>query len=397
MPDLYIAPEYLQNKINGLVNGFFIEIDEDGTPIIFIKFEPSVLSDLISGCNFEFVVRNPKLSNRSVTLYVYDNLKDPLWVTYSKFSEEDTVFVNFDKSVINFIKAESFRIVYYNHFNLPIFTTVLIKENAFNKFCEWVIEIYKDLEVYEEVTDGYFSPENSQKGFKLLINNIDNSNVEKLNIFSYPIDEQSQGENNIFHYNFDEFQKNGKHGYDQENNVQFFLSNFFDENIDLFTSLHNSRNEEIKDFAIINKNAIVLIESKAVKSNKQSKVTQAIVKAINQLNRVENKVLNKNIESTNSNFESKYQDCDVIIKICLINDSTSTNLLREGNYIDNFTREELPIFISVTTFFQLLGDFSINFKGDIKTNLIQNLLNNYYHHLDNTNDEYLLIREYKKK
>ncbi|WP_177733474.1 hypothetical protein [Flavobacterium inviolabile] len=397
MPDLYIAPNHIQNKINGLINGFFIEIDEDKTPIIFFKFEPSILSDLISGCDFEFIIRNPKLSNRSVTLYVFDNPKDPLWVTYSNFSEEDTIYINFDKSVINFIKAERFKIVYYNHLNLPIFTTVLYKQNSINKFNEWVIDIHKDFELYEEITDGYFMPENNLKGFKLSIDNVDNSNVQKLNIISYPNNEDSQLENKISYYNFDEFQKNGKHGYDQENNIQHFLSNFLTENQDLFTSLQNSRDEEITDFTIISKNAIVLIESKAVKSNKQSKVTQAIVKAINQLNKAEKKVLEKNVESTNSKFESKYKDCDVIIKICLINDSTTTTLLREGNYIDNFTREELPIFISVTTLFQLLGDFAINFKGDLKKNLIENLLNNYYNHIKKTSDKYLLIREYKKR
>jgi hypothetical protein len=77
MPELYFPSEDIHAKISSLVQGFWLEIEEDNTVVLLLKFEASIITKLISGCKFELVIRNPLLSKRSITLYVYDNPKDP--------------------------------------------------------------------------------------------------------------------------------------------------------------------------------------------------------------------------------------------------------------------------------------------------------------------------------
>ncbi|TXD50183.1 MULTISPECIES: hypothetical protein [unclassified Polaribacter] len=398
MPSLYIPSDKVLEKVNSLVQGFWLVIDDEGIPVLLMKFEASILTSLIAGCKIEMVVRNPKLENRGSTLYLYDKEKDPLWITWQKFGKEDKVYIGFDEVIIRLLQTEKLRVAYYNHHNEPVFTTVIDKKNTFNSFKEWVIDIYSSNELLEKVADGYYAPETKDKGFTINIENKDSSSEEKMTIFNPLKGIEWNGELNESGYNFNNYLKDGKHGYNQEISIKGNLINYFTANEELYYSPKKIDGTELIDFLIHYKKATILIESKFILSEKQTKLNQAFSKAVTQLNEAEKIVrtdLTK-IENDNDIIE-KLTDNEVIIRLCLFNDSKTVNNEKLKNVIGKFEKTELPIFISCTTFFQLLGDIKIKNEEFYKYNTIQNLIFLYNEFLDDNECDIVVTKEYLMK
>ena len=182
MPDVYIPGESLRQKISSLVQGFYLEVSDDDEIVLIIKSEAATLSSLINGCPIEVVLRNPRLAKRSITIYVYDNTINPLWITADNFSTESSEFLNFDEIAIDLLKAEEIRVAYFSEMNIPVFTTLLKKDNVLADFTLWHEKLMELNSTAEPVSDGYFLPENELKGFRLKIHNRDCSKEEKLKI-----------------------------------------------------------------------------------------------------------------------------------------------------------------------------------------------------------------------
>ncbi len=397
MPDFYFPSDKVLDKISSLVQGFWIEKESDGTVVVLMKFEASILTKLIQGSDFEFVFRNPKLSNRSITLYVYDNIKEPLWVTGRKFSNEDKLYLGFDEISIELIKATKIRVAYYTHKNTCIFTTTLTKENNYKNFESWIIDRYRDLEDINCEDEEYFYPENIKKGFSIKIENKDCSEEPKINFFIPNLDKitESNYEEAVDKYNFNDYLKDGKHGYNQEISLYDFLKDIFTVDEELFFSPKLENENELIDFFIIDNDAILLFESKFVLSNKKTKLDKALSKAIEQLNHAENIIKNKTTLIKNPQIKSKIQKPPVIIRVCVYNDSQSLFGGKTKNIISKFSKNELPIFISVTMLFQLIADLKIRNAEMLTPNLIRNFIDIYTKYIETKEDEIIVIRQYK--
>lgn len=396
MPEIYFPNNKINEIMLSLVQGFWLEQNEENEVVLLMKFEASILTKLISGCKFELIIRNPKLQSRGITLYVYDNIKDPLWITWKEFDIENKEYLGFDNIALKLIKAEQIRIVYYNHKNIPFFTTILKKENTFNDFQTWVFEIFNNNEPVEKVIDGYFAPENSKKGFIVNIKNVDCKNEPKIN-FHTPLEtliwDEELSEKD--YYNFNDYLTEGKHGYNQEISIKSFLSNHFDINSELYYSPKKKDDNELIDFILCHQNAVILIESKNILSDKKTKLNKALIKAVNQLNFAED-IIKNNLEKVidSNNLVSKLKNSNIIIRICLFNDTQSLLGNKTKNIIENFEKSELPIFISVTVFFQLIGDIITSYGESYKFNFIQNLIYLYKNFLE-SEEKIFIIREFK--
>ncbi|SOU86810.1 conserved hypothetical protein [Tenacibaculum dicentrarchi] len=398
MPDLYIPSDKVFEKVRSLVQGFWLEIDDEGIIVLLMKFEASILTSLIAGSKIEIVVRNPKLENRSSTLYLYDRQKDPLWITWQKFGKEHKEYIGFDEVLIKLIQSSKIRVAYFNTHSEPIFTTVLEKKNTFNSFKEWVINIYSSTELLEKVDDGYYAPETENKGYTVSIDNRDSSSEEKMTIFNPLKDIEWSGDFNESGYNFNDYLKDGKHGYNQEISIKGNLINYFTANEELYHSPKKTDGTELIDFLVHYKKATILIESKFILSEKQSKLNQAFSKAVKQLKDAEEIIktdLTK-IENEHGIIE-KLANNEVIIRLCLYNDSKTVNSKNLKNIIKKYSKNDLPVFISCTNFFQLLGDIKLKNEELYKYNTIQNLIFLYNDFLDDNERDILIIKEYTMK
>lgn len=144
----------------------------------------------------------------------------------------------------------------------------------------------------------------------------------------------------------------GKHGYTQEDALRNLLFYFFVKDFNCFISPKKADGTEIIDAMIILEGFVVLIESKYVISDKATNKTQAINKAISQLDKAEKYLLENDI------FNYKLITGKKIIKFVL-GDSRLFNKIPKS--ILN-SKTNLPIFISITSFTQLLGTIYIDNK-----------------------------------
>lgn len=386
MADIYLPSEDTFEDIKSLVQGFWLEIDSDDRVVLILKFPASIITSLVKGVPIELVLRNPKLSTRSITLYIYDKAQNPLWVTWQKFTDEDVEYKGFDEVAVKLVQSTDIRIAMFNELNHPLFTTVLTKENQIHDFKLW----YHSLSEYDNlkiVNDGYYYPEDETKGFTIKINNVDNSSVEKLNIHSVE-EMDTWGENWIAdknYYNLNEFLTNGKHGYNQELSIRGNLSRYFDVNKDFFHSPTKKDTTELIDFLIYHEGAILLIESKFVISEKQTKLNNAISKAVKQLNKAHHFIINDTAKIEDERIFEKVIRGEYLLKICLFNDGLNLTEKTCKNIINTYEKHELPIFISVISFFQLVADLRIRNEKHYKFLLIDNLMRLYSEFLESDN------------
>jgi len=394
MAEYYFPSGNTLQKVLDLVQGFYFDIDEDGTIVLILKFEAAVITSLIKGAKIEVILRNPKISSRTMTLYVHDHPVSPLWVTGIKFSGEDINFKGFDEIGVLLLKAIQIRVVYFNEMNISIFTKILKKKNQFEEFTMWHDDIKNSKTVFQKVYDGYFLPENSTKGFIIQIENQDYSKEEKLIISSYS-ETLNWGEKSINDkefYNFNDFLEDGKHGYNQELSIRANLTRYFYPNQELFYSLLKTDNTELTDFLIEYRNAVIIIESKYILSDKQRQLNSALVKAVDQLNKAEQILFTQTASIQNVELSNRLQNCEIVIKICLLNDNVILTEKNTKNIVEKYNKNDLPIFMSVATFSQMLGKIYLLNNEKVKFNIFQNFIMMYENHLE-SDEKILAIRE----
>ena len=393
MADFYFPSNKTVQKINDLVLSFYLEKDEKGELVLLLKFEASVITSLIKGCQFELILRSPKISPRTITLYVHDHLESPLWVTWKEFSQQDKVYDGIDTIAIELLKTNSLRVVYFNEMNIPIFTKVLEKRNQFADFENWHHLVVNSKSIIERVYDGYFLPEDTTKGFTVKILNKDYSKEDKLKISSYT-ENINWGEkpiNDNEFYNFNDFLENGKHGYNQELSIRATLSRYFTPQKELFHSVKKTDKTELTDFLVEYRNGVIIIESKYIISDTQRQLNSALVKATNQLNSAEKVIFTNPDLIKNSELANRLKKCEFVIRICLHNDNIIIDEKNTRNLVKKYTKENLPLFISVATFSQMLGTIILLNKENYKYNIFQNLLNLYDNYID-SNEKIFVIR-----
>ncbi|MGX1640570.1 hypothetical protein [Sphingobacterium sp. NPDC055431] len=389
MAQLYLASNLGYQFIRNLNYGFYMDISENGEVAILIKLEPSLINSIIHGCELNLVIRNPNLISRSCTLYVYDNKNDPLFVTAKEFGEEDKFLKGFDKAVSAIADGRKEVImVLFNEINSPIFSSNIGVETDPEEFKNWLFRVYNDPE-YEDfhgynIGNGNFLPEDAIKGFSVGLKNEDHSRKESLiikspdyvgNEFTTPISGDG-----VFMYS--DFTVDGKHGRLQELALDKKLSVLFNQGENLFSSPRFANKLEMIDFILFDNNAAILIESKYIISEKRNKRNGNVIKAINQLNKAEQVILQRDFQMENEYLDKRLREVDVILKICILNDRINFENDYEKKLSAQFEKESLPLFVSVTNFSELLVGLYLKNPDFLSYNLFFNLITNYHRYLD---------------
>ena len=387
MPNLYIASTATYEDLKSLYQGFLIELDGDGNPILLIKLEPALLVSIINGCLLEVVIRNPNLLQRSCTLYVYDNINDPFFVVAGNFGNEDPVMKGFDEILIKMaLESQRITIALYNELSHPVFSTNLQLKSDREEFHKWLNKVYNYAEYRDMKNDfeGHFYPENAQKGFPLKIINVNNSSEVKLEIIAPEYGEEwRQNQSSTFgHFSYDDYKGDGKHGNYQELAITNHFCRFFQLDIDFFISPKKADNTEFCDYVMIDHNAAIVIESKYILSQKTTKRHAAITKAIGQLNKTEVDIIRRNLNLQNKPLESRLMQVDVIIKLCLLNDRIYLTTENSKTIVARYQKRELPLFMSSMKFFELATALTLKNKMWVVPNLFYNLIKIYKEYLE---------------
>lgn len=171
-----------------------------------------------------------------------------------------------------------------------------------------------------------------------------------------------------------DYSGDGKHGRLQELALGAKLSNFFVEGSSLFRSPRYSDGLEMTDFLLLDKNAAILIESKYIISVKSTKRNDNIVKATKQLNRAEQRIFEGTAEMENPTLDQRMRDIDTVLKLCVINDRIHLDEKYAKQLASRFSKAELPTFISVTVFYDLMVGFYLKNPPVFASNIFSNLL-----------------------
>jgi len=380
MPDFYFPTEKTYDFLKSLAQGFCLEVSERGEIVLMIKMEPSLLMDIIKGCKMSLRISNPNITYRGCVLIVYDKIQDPFYFSAGNFGDESLLLKGFDEvMIILATQHNQIKVALYNELNHPIFTTNLPVSNNSAAFGQWINKVYNTTEYRDFVQKTYQVPrvtDNEEHGYTIEIENTDHSNEKKLIILSPEYGEtwrEDQASKNGS-FNLDEYMSNGKHGSLQELSITSNLSRFFQPGIDFFSSPKYANGLEFTDYVIIDNNAAIFIESKYVISEKKTKKHQALHKAVLQLNKAEDIILDNNLNLLEDGMRRSLENVSMVLKVCLINDRVELNDNNTKVITDNFDKSELPIFISLTAFVNLLVGLSLKNEPYLRINLFSNMI-----------------------
>jgi hypothetical protein len=392
--------EKAYEKLMGLLQGFWLDVDEDGIPALLIKLEASLIASIINGVPFDIIIRNPNITQRSCTLYIYDIDKNPFYITGSVFGEEHESFLGFDKAAVALAGADSVTVILYNELSHPVFT-IRLNINIGNSFDKWLFNVYNNNE-YKSIPpvegDGYYFPESDMKGFKVSFINIDNSKTDKVTIIAplYIEEWRSGTVADIESFNYNNYDGDGKHGYLQELSIANNLSKIFIPNVDFYLSPKNKDGKEFADFIIVKDEYLILIESKYILSNKQTNKHGAIVKAVNQLKKAEGSIVSGELDLENEELLDRLKNIRYVVKYCLLNDRIILSDENSGAIVRMFNKSELPIFTSVTSFFQMAVSIKLKNEKYFMQSLIATSLSLYSQYLKSS-DKIMYVRDFSMK
>ncbi|GAK91815.1 hypothetical protein JCM19297_1696 [Nonlabens ulvanivorans] len=351
--NLYNYDKKTLEKLQSLVQGFYLSYDSEKKVVLSIKSTAGLITSMIKGCPI-----NLSLNKREslINLFVIDNKNNPQYYRGNGFSKLNNEFENFESIVIDLIKSINFRLVILNEANYQIINTNIKKKNSINTFKDWVNNLTEE--------------------FEINLSNINFINEKKI-IYLDSIKSEIWNDNlinNKPYFNFDEYLENGTHGYNQEFSARTILSEFYEPNLELFPSLQKTNGEELTDFLVLYKKAVVIIESKYTLSPKQTKFNDAISKSIKQLNLVENIIIETPNLIDNNFVKKELLDFQVILKICVFYDNGRDLTKAFQNIRKKYNIEVLPIFISINILNQFMSYLKILNNKEYKYNIIKNLL-----------------------
>lgn len=349
---LYDYEKKTFERIQTLPQGFYLSYDNDGNVVLSIKAVAGVVTSIVKGCQITlYLIKDEKLT----TLYIMDNPQMPLYFKGVNFSGLDNEFPDFEKVVMDLIKADRFTLVLMNEANYQIANSKINKVNSINIFKKWL--------------------EENEQVFEITLSNI-SLNTENMPMyidsFQNKIWDNKLIDNKAY-FKFDEYTKDGKHGYHQEFSFRNILSLYYQPNKELFHSIKKSNGEEFTDFVVIYEKAIVLIESKYTISTKQTMFNKAINKAVRQLANAEKIAIEQPNSIADSKVRQGLSNFEVLLKICIFYDDGRDLSNSFKNISTNYPPQTLPLFISIDIFYQFASYLQIH-NENYKYYIIKNLL-----------------------
>jgi hypothetical protein len=369
--------------------GFYLDLDNKGSINLLLKLEPALLMSVISGCTLSLVIRNPNLAYRTCTLYMWDDPYHPAFINASSFGEEDPTMPGFDAWAIALGKKSSqISVSFFNHNNHNFFNTDFEITCDSLMFDSWLYQVYNNLEFKNETLKpvaNIWLPETEIKGFEIFIKNVNNESTPKI-IFLAPEYKEGAKEHPLTqkpYFDYKDFLQDGKHGTFQEMTINAKLEVLFEPKNQLFVSPKYANGLEFTDFILVDSNAVMLIESKFIISSKSTRRHSNISKAIKQLNRAEIALKKKTAIFLDAILQDKVDNVKVVLKVCLVNDRVRFDNAYALQLAKQFEKSELPIFISVTDFSNLLTGLNLKNPNWISFNLFSNLITYYLKYLQN--------------
>ena len=351
--NLYNYDAITQQKVFTLSEGFYLSYTTDKKVVLTIKTISGLINSLIKGCPIDLVLSK---NERLISIYIIDNKINPTYFRGCGFSDLDESFLKFETVIIDLIKSTEYKLVILNEINYQIANVDIKKTNLINQFKDWLNSNNSDFEI--RLSNTSFSSENRIMYIDSFQNKIWNN--ELINKKPY--------------FNLNEYLENGTHGYHQEFSIRNILSEFYQPNIELFPSVLKSNGEELTDFLILYKKAVVIIESKYTISPKQTKFNDAITKAIVQLNKTEAIIVENPELIDNEYIKKEILEFQVILKICVFYDDGRDLKKAFNNVYKNYEVSILPVFISLSVLKQIMTYLKILNGSIYKYNIIENFL-----------------------
>jgi len=378
MPEFYFASADTLKLLETLATGFLIEFDEDDSPVLLMKFDSAILTHIIKGVPIALMINNPHLTAKNISLIIFDNLREPLWVDSNPTSDFDQNFPQFDRKAIKLIGKQAIRIVLYNDLTVPVYSVELPLQYEIPAWHNWMTKVYND-PIFSEPLSNKDSADGLwkyQQSFRLDLLNSDHSADEKFQV-AY---NQSKGENadkvKLEGYNFNNYLNftDGKHGANQELSIKHILSNYFTIDEDLFISPKNIDGKEFTDFVVLLDDGYILIESKFVISTRSSNVNSALKKATFQLNKSDEAIRSNQLQLKNKELALALLKRRYNLKLCVHNDDIVLNQTKSGALVDGMSKQQLPMFISVMVLSNFLAALYIKNAAYFRDNLEANLV-----------------------
>lgn len=392
MPELYIPTLQTHKELEYLAQGFIMDVEEDNTPVLLIKFDASILTSIIKGCKLELVVGHPNLFQAGAILMIYDNVKNPLHIINSRLGAMHAAYQSFPNVILKLIEVRRVRIALFNEALMPVFSTVL--EVKFDRidWDSWLDGVFIEKRLVFKENILMFYPEQSDKGFIVEIINEDHSKKEMLNIISY--DKSSGLATSAKPYSFSNYLTDGKHGYNQEFSLEETFIPFFIKGGNLFVSPKHSDGTEFTDFIILLEDAYILIESKFVMSQKQTKITAQLKKAVNQLKNADELIMYGELDLENKLLEQELLKRSVNLRICIFNDSINLNDKRCQSIILNYEKIDLPFFISMSYIKEMLVSIYLLSEERFLLNMKLNLMRYFREHQESDRPVIIMTSEH---
>ena len=355
---------------------------------MLLKLEPALTMSVIEGKPMSVIIRNSNLDHRGSTLYIWDDKSRPAFIAGNSFGAEDATWKGFDQWAIKFAnRANEITVCFFNHNNHNFFSAKLKIESNPADFEAWLFKVYNDPEYKDERLKpirGDFTPEEVRKGFELKIANVNNEQSPKIK-FSAPEYKAGALKHPLTqkpYFDYADYLKDGKHGTLQEISLTSKLEVLFTTDHQLFISPRYENGLEFTDFLLFDGDCVMVIESKFILSDKPTKRHSNISKAINQLMRVELQVKRKKCKLQGEQLQKMISRMNHVLKICVINDRISFDDPYASLLAKQFEKPDLPIFISITDFTNLLTGLNLKNPDCLSYNLFSNLIRYYVEFLN---------------
>lgn len=390
MPEFYSAGKEAYKQMEEIPQGFAFEFDDEGIPVLLIKFDIAILTSIIKGCPLEILINNPRLTQKSLSLVIYDNVKYPYWVDGVEDLSKDKVYTEFSSNVINLIGKKQIKLALYNEILMPVYFKTLTLSFDLSEWKKWITAFYNDpLTLLPPAPSMGLTTQQLYKGFCIPIGNVNHSGEQKLSI-NFSITEGVNADKlTVNGYNFNDYIEDGKHGYHQELSVKKILATYFEIGKELFVSPVNQNGTEFADFILLLDDTYIIFESKYVISTKPTKINSALSKAVEQLARTDRLIRDDELQLKNLDLTNELRSRKFNLKICLHNDSLYLTKSKCQSIIDKFDKMDLPMFMSVSILSQFLAAFHITNSAYFHLNLKVNLVNRFYDFY--TSDEEIMI------
>lgn len=346
----YPASDKNCEKLLALLQGYILELDPDGNLCLYLKIDASLIEHIFNGCKISLSV---DMENKfpSLILEIWDDINNPLYFIDAELEQSQSGFLDhFNRVIQSFKLGREMHLSIFDLNMFPIGCFQLHPQFDVNNWESWITWVIRG-DVTQPTTFRIDLGNKSGKGNQrplALLNLIDSRDVIQ----------------HHFSFDYSSADKNGTHGYSQENAIVGVLSRFFRINDNMYVSpQYLDSDKEYTDFIIFLNNTTILIESKFCMSNASRNINQQLKKASKQLFRAHKSIKQeKNIKSEAGKLLTQdLQSRDRVVRLCLFNGNidvrTHINYLRQlpRKRVKDEEKFIMPAFVSTTSLYQFLG------------------------------------------